>query len=298
MNVNAVSTFNGTERVTTLTIPVDAAPGQLLYMLENNPNSAPRARATATQFDSWHSVTEMEVETTGNAFSKNFIVLRHIPNGDPSRLPSDDVSLLNLAEAYSRPAESYKLQLDSNSKGVVRAPWRGTSYNPRKPINDTDPSERNNGIFIIVANGSPGTETVDITIRYRYSFHFYGPIYQAIVPNTTAYYYSTVGMTPALPFGTAPNFQGPGAVSVSNNSVVLKPGSYLATLRILGTGITASPAISSPGVVFTNQGAVLTAAATIQIFTFTLTSNSEVSFGPATATTITGTQFRAGVYLI
>lgn len=293
MNVNAVSTFNGTERVTTLTIPTNAAPGQLLFTLENNPNSAPRARATATQFDSWHSVTEMEVETTGNAFSKNFVVLRHIPNGDPSRLPSDDASLLNLAEAYSRPLESYKLQLDSNRKGVVRAPWKGTSYNPRKPINDTDPSERNNGIFIIVANGSPGTETVDITIRYRYSFQFYGPIFQAILPDTSAYYFANTGMTPALPFGTSPNFTGPGGVSITNNSITLKPGNYKASLRIDGTGITAAPTVTSPGVTFTNQGAVLTATGLIQLYAFTLPNNSQVSFGSVTGTTVTLAQFRA-----
>lgn len=94
VNINSVSTLNGTERIATITIPTSSQPGELLYTLENNPNSAPRARAVASQFDSWHSVTELEVETTGNAFAKNFIIIRHVPNGDPGRLPSDATSLL------------------------------------------------------------------------------------------------------------------------------------------------------------------------------------------------------------
>jgi hypothetical protein len=295
-NINAVSILNGTERITTVTIPVNTTPGQLLFMLENNPNSAPRARAVASQFDSWSSTTEIEVETTGNAFAKNFIVIRHVPNGDPSRLPADAESLLNFAEAYSRVGESYKLQLDSNNKGIVRAPYRATTYNPHKPINDQDPSERNNGLFVIVANGSPGAESVDITIRYRYSFRFFGPIFRSILPNTSARFVSTVGSTPALPFGTAPTRSGPGAIANTNSSVTLLPGEYFATTRFTGAGISIGSPISSPGVTFTSLGAITTATSVIGIYQFTLTENSVITFSPANATTIDSAQFTVAPY--
>lgn len=51
ININSVSTLNGTERIATITIPTSSQPGDLLYTLENNPNAAPRARAVASQFD-------------------------------------------------------------------------------------------------------------------------------------------------------------------------------------------------------------------------------------------------------
>nr|QZZ63400.1 hypothetical protein [Nelson Astrovirus-like 1] len=296
MNINAVSVLNGTERITTVTIPTSTVAGTLLYMLENNPTSAPRASAVSSQFDSWSSTTEIEVETTGNAFAKNFIVIRHVPNGDPSRLPADPESLLNFAEAYSRPGESYKLQLDSNAKGIVRAPYRATTYNPHKPIRDQDPSERNNGLFIIVANGSPGTDPVDITIRYRYSFRFFGPIFRSILPNLSSRFASAAGSTPALPFGTAPTRQGPAASANTNNSVTFVPGTYISILRITGTGITVNSVPSSPGITFTTVGAALSATQAVATYTFTLLVDSVVTFSAATATTIDGAQFTTAPY--
>lgn len=289
IDINSVSTFNGTERVATITIPTNSTPGQLLFTLENNPNSAPRAGAIATQFDSWHSVTELEVETTGNAFAKNFIVIRHIPNGDPSRIPSDPQSLLNFAEAYSRRNESFKLQLDSNGKGIVRAPWTGVSYNPRKPINDTDPSERNNGLFIIVSNGSPGTDPVDITIRYRYSLKFYGPIYQPIISNLSTSLSGGSGFTPAAPFPLNMNLSGFAVSARTTNTLTIKAGSYIMTTNVAGTGITASFAPSSPGIVFTavaGGGSAVTGSSTT---TFTLPASAVVTFGGIVATTVTST---------
>nr|QYF49506.1 MAG: structural polyprotein [Xinjiang sediment hepe-like virus 1] len=180
LNVNAPLKIQTTERVVTLTIPVDSKPGDLLYVLKNNPTSSPRARVITSQHDSWHGDTHVEVETTGNAFAKNFLLIRHVPNGDESRLPTPGQDLLNFAEAYSRKGETCKLQLDSNAKGRVSAPWRLTSYNPNKPILDSDPSECNNGLYIIVSNGSPGAEPVDITIRFHVNISCYGAIYKPI----------------------------------------------------------------------------------------------------------------------
>jgi hypothetical protein len=180
MNANAPLRIQTTERVVTLTIPVNSQPGDLLYVLKNNPTSSPRVRVITSQHDSWHGDTHVEVETTGNAFAKNFLLIRHVPNGDETRLPAPGQNLLNFAEAYSRKGETCKLQLDSNAKGRVSAPWRLTSYNPNKPILDTDPSECNNGLYIIVSNGSPGQDPVDITIRFHVNISCYGAIYTPI----------------------------------------------------------------------------------------------------------------------
>lgn len=289
LNINAISTLNGTERVATITIPTSSTPGQLLYTLENNPNSAPRAKAVASQFDSWHSVTDIEVETTGNAFAKNFLIIRHIPNGDPSRIPTDPQSLLNFAEAYSRKGESFKLQLDSNGKGTVRAPWNGVSYNPRKPINDIDPSERNNGLFIIVSNGSPGADPVDITIRYRYSFKFYGPIFQPLLPNTSSSLTGGSGFTTTAPFPLNMTLAGPAVVSRTTNSLTLRPGEYLLTAGITGTGITTALNPASPGIVFNAIAAPITFTSATQYnqaWSFSLPSTATITFGTLVATTI------------
>lgn len=247
--MNAVSYLRGTERVVTLTIPTTSKAGDLLYVLEGNPNSAPRAKAVASQFDSWSSSLEMEVETTGNAFSKNFILLRHIPNGDVSRLPQPGQSLLNVAEAYDRKSESVKLQLDSNAKGICKAPWKALSYNPRKPINDTDPSERNLGLFIVVSNGSPGAESVDITIRFRYDFRFFGPIYQPLIENTSQIVTNTTAST-AAPFTNA-TVVGPGTATFTTNVIRFpKAGTYLLNIQLAAASGTVSPTYA--GITATN----------------------------------------------
>lgn len=296
ININSTSTLNGTERVATVTIPTTSTPGQLLFTLENNPNSAPRAKAVASQFDSWHSVTEIEVETTGNAFAKNFLIIRHIPNGDPSRIPTDPQSLLNFSEAYSRKGESFKLQLDSNGKGVVRAPWAGISYNPRKPVNDTDPSERNNGLFIIVSNGSPGAESVDITIRYRYSFKFYGPIFQSLLPNFSSSLTGGSGFTPAAPFPSTMVVSGPGILSRTVNSITLRSGDYLLNANINGTAITSAFTLTSPGITFFPIALSGGTTQSTQIWSFSLPATATLTFSGLAATTISFVSLHVAPY--
>nr|UKQ11021.1 hypothetical protein 3 [signal crayfish associated tombus-like virus 1] len=272
-SMNAVSYLRGTERVVTLTIPTTSKAGDLLYTLEGNPNSAPRARAVASQFDSWSSALELEVETTGNAFSKNFILIRHLPNGDPSRLPPSGQSLLNVAEAYDRRDESVKLQLDSNAKGVCKAPW-SLSYNPRKPIEDTDASERNLGLFIIVSNGSPGTEPVDITVRLRYDFRFYGPIFQPLVTNSSQLLSNTTTSTTA-PF-TGATISGPGEAVFTGNIIrFVNAGSYLLNIQATSVSGTISPVFS--GVVATNTWNVNQSPSLSYVATLDASTNSTVT---------------------
>lgn len=221
--------FSALERITTVPVPTSVTSGTLLYTLLANPLSAPRLRAIASQFDSWYGEMSMEVETTGNSFSKDYVILRHLPNGDPSLIPTTADSLLALSETSDRPGESTRLQLDSNKVARVTAPWK-TSYNPRKPIVDADLNDCNNGLFIIVADGSPGTDPVNLTIRIRYTIHFYGALVSPILPDRSTKI-SSAAPTASSIFGAAPTISGVGGATASGNTVVFtNPGRYLCTL--------------------------------------------------------------------
>lgn len=222
--------FTALERITTVPVLPTVTSGTLLYTLLANPLSAPRLRAIASQFDSWYGEMALEVETTGNSFSKDYVILRHLPNGDPSLIPTTPDSLLALAETSDRPGESTRLQLDSNKVARVNAPWKA-SYNPRKPLVDADLNDCNNGVFIIVADGSPGTESVNLTIRIRYTIHFFGAVVSPILPDRSTNIVSNVAPTSASMFGATPTITGVGGVSATNNTVKFaKAGRYLCSL--------------------------------------------------------------------
>lgn len=234
--------FTGCERVVQLTVPTNVTPGTLLTTIVANPVSAPRLQATASQFDSWYGNMTMEVETTGNSFSQDYVVLRHVPNGDPSRLPTNATNLLNLAETYENRAESTKLQLDSNRIASVTARW-SSSYNRKKPILDTDPSECNNGLFIVVADGSPGTASVNLTVRLRYDIHFYGPVVVPQIRNDSQLFTGVVPLTAANFLGTTPTTTGPGSATASGNIITFPLiGEYIVTTYATGTGLVAHTA--------------------------------------------------------
>lgn len=298
MNVNSNNRCSALERVATFTIPTTSQPGDLLFTLQNNPTSAPRSSAIASQFDSWHGVTSIQVESTGNAFAKNFVVIRHVPNGDPARLPAPGQPLLNVAESYSRRGESIKLQLDSNAKPFCTAPWRGISYNTRKPILDDDPSERNNGLFIIVSNGSPGTEPVDITVRYKYDFHFYGPLYTGILPNLSGRISTTASTTPAAPLGVNPTIDGNSIISTTANTFTLIPGNYLLSYGFSGTAVTGQISISaSSGTLTQLVGTFSTTGSSRSAFLQTQ-SNTVVTIATLPATTVVSTSVIVAPYSV
>nr|WGZ60528.1 structural polyprotein [Bastrovirus sp.] len=298
MNVNSNNRCSALERVATFTIPTTSKPGDLLFTLQNNPTSAPRSSAIASQFDSWHGVTSIQVESTGNAFAKNFVVIRHVPNGDPARLPAPGQPLLNIAESYSRRGESIKLQLDSNTKPFCTAPWRGISYNTRKPILDDDPSERNNGLFIIVSNGSPGAEPVDITVRYKYDFHFYGPLYTGILPNLSGRITTGAGTTPTAPLGTVPTIEGNSIIASTANTFTLIPGNYLLSYGFSGTAVTGQISISaSAGVLTQHVGTFSTTGSSRSAFLQTQ-ANTVITISALPATTVLSTSVIAAPYSV
>jgi hypothetical protein len=281
--------FQATERISQITVPTNVTPGTLLFNTPANPTISPRLAAAASQFDSWHGDMTLEVETTGNSFSQDYVILRHVPNGDPARLPTNARNLLNLAETCERPTESYKLQLDSNKVGRVIASWKST-YNPRKPILDVDPSECNNGLFIIVADGSPGASAVNLTIRLKYNIHFYGPVAVPMAINTTQQITASGGtISSSNLLGSAPVSTGPGSATAAANVLTLpNAGKYILTYYATGTGLgipsaafSAAAAVDSP--VFTNVSSGTVAMATWNV---TTTASATITLTMA-ATTVT-----------
>lgn len=232
--------FQDTERLLTVTITPTSTPGQLLAQIPVNPLSPPRLESVARQFDSWRGSMSLEAETTGNAFSKNYVILRHLPNGDPSQIPAQAQALLNTVEACGRPAESQRLQLDSNRKATVVANW-SRSYNKNKPIIDPDANDANNGLFLLVSNGSPGTESVDVVLRLRYNIRFFGPIAKPLIPDTSLNVASTTGSLTAPWVGAS--LQGPGTNYIQwdepTATLTVPKGKYLLSFRVSGTGLTA-----------------------------------------------------------
>lgn len=177
----------GTERIKTVIVKPNAKPGDVLAKIFVSPLSAPRAAAISGQFDSWAGPIRLEVESAGNSLSKNYVICHHFNDASGTRIPTNPDELLSAVDCSSTRGETAQLQLDSNKKVMVVAPWR-TSYNPTKPLSSTDSSESCNGVFYIVANGSPGDTEVSLTVRLTYSIRFYGASLQLIPtpPGTTA----------------------------------------------------------------------------------------------------------------
>jgi len=282
--INSPCMIKDVERLTTISIPTSTTAGQLLYNVTANPMNCPRLSATASQFDTWHGHMIMEVETTGNAFSKDFVVLRHLANGDPSRLPTVASTLLNLAETSERKGEQARLQLDCNKRASVSAIW-SESYNPRKPLIDSDPSECNLGQFIIVSNGSPGTDPVSLVVRMRYQIHFYSPIYEPWVYDTSKVFIGAGGgISNTNLFGNAPTISGNGSETVSGNVVTLpKIGPYTVAYIVGGTGIGSGPtAVFSSASSVNNYGNMSISTGAIANWDFiTTAANSTITFTQA-----------------
>lgn len=294
LNVNNPTFTSARERVATITITPETTPGQLLYKLEANPSSAPRSGVMATQFDSWSGTCHMEVETTGNAFSKNYVILKHAPNGDPDRVPAEPDTLLNFAESGNRRGDTTRLQLDSNRTAQVTAPW-SLSYNPKKPILDSDPSERNNGVFILVANGTPGAETVTLTVRFIYSFRLYGPVAKQLIPNVSGLLQST-SSDPAAPFSGA-TISGPGITTFSPTTISFLPGRYLVSFSNRGTGLAGGPNPTlSNGTVAVLQNSLSDTSQTKTFIFDSPTLPTIATFGTEVATTLTNTDVYAAPY--
>jgi hypothetical protein len=161
-----------------ITVPTDAFIGQNLFQLEVNPTMIPRLSVIASQYKQWKGDMKLHVESLGNAFSLSSVTSAFFPDPDPAELPSDPIALLRAIDAAP---SKRNLHLQDTSIKTVDAPWSLTT-NPWKFNVDTDPSDRANGLFVIISNGTPGSDPVNVKISLSYDITFQGNTFQPMIP--------------------------------------------------------------------------------------------------------------------
>lgn len=163
----------GTEFLSFVTVPAASTFGSLLYQLEVNPMALPRLSVFASQYKQWKGDVSFVVESLGNAFSTSSVSIAYVPDPDPNDIPTDPTALLRMIN--SAPFQK-NLHLQSQGSASVLAPWK-LSTNPWKFVQDTDPSDRANGLFLVASNGSPGTADIPLKVSVRYNVTFQGNTY-------------------------------------------------------------------------------------------------------------------------
>jgi len=175
-NGSARHSERGQEFLSFLTVPTASTIGSSLYTLEVNPTQFPRLGVFASQYKQWKGDVTLKVESLGNAFATSSVSLAFIPDPDVNELPSDPTSLLRVIN--SAPSQR-NLHLQSQGSASVVAPWK-LSTNPWKFVQDTDVSDRANGVFVIVSNGSPGAVDVPLKVSVSYNVQFQGNTYSPL----------------------------------------------------------------------------------------------------------------------
>jgi hypothetical protein len=173
----------GHEFLNVTVVETDSTLGQSLFQLEVNPSQVPRLAIIASQYKQWRGRMSLTVESLGNAFSTSSVALAFIPDPDPAELPADPTDLLRVVESAPSRAD---LHLQAVSTKTVTANWDLTT-NPWKFVEDDDPSDRSNGLFLLVSYGSPGDTPVNLRIGVSYDITFQGNTFKpanAIVPIT------------------------------------------------------------------------------------------------------------------
>lgn len=167
---------SGHEFLQFLTVPALAAPGTHLLTLRVNPTHFPRLTTLSSQFKQWKGPIRLHIESLGNALTFSSVTAAFFPDPENSQIPTAPATLLSTIEACPRKTT---LHLQSTQRKTVHADW-SLSTNPWKFIADTDPSDQSNGFFVIVANGSPGSEPVQLKISASYDVTFQGSTFAAI----------------------------------------------------------------------------------------------------------------------
>nr|QYF49508.1 MAG: structural polyprotein [Heilongjiang sediment hepe-like virus 3] len=187
-NGSAQHRETGTEFLSFIPVPIATTLGTSLFVLEANPTKFPRLAIFASQYKQWKGDISLKVESLGNAFATSSVSVAFIPDPNPAELPTDPTSLLRVIN--SAPSQR-NLHLQSQGSTSVNAPWK-LSTNPWKFVQDDDPSDRANGLFVIVANGSPGTVEVPLKVSASYNVLFQGntfnPLEESLPTVTSALY--------------------------------------------------------------------------------------------------------------
>nr|WPR18105.1 MAG: capsid protein [Chemarfal virus 142] len=175
-------------------VPSSATIGQNLFQVEVNPTIFPRLSVIASQYKQWRGKINMHVESLGNAFALSSVSAAFFPDPDPADLPADPISLLRAID--SAPSKT-NLHLQDTGIKTVTAPWTLTT-NPWKFCVDDEASDRANGQFLIISNGSPGSELINLKVSFSYEVTFQGNTFQPMTPVTPPILASlTLSTTPA-----------------------------------------------------------------------------------------------------
>lgn len=305
----AFTSYNVSEPLSPIVVPADSTMGTLLYAEECNPARLGEIlRAQASQSQSWRGEYIFKMRVNGSVNAKNYAIARWLPDADKSKLPLNKDSLWKYvrgtAQDDNRPDRAFVKyniisETNRNSSFSVRASWKGT-FNPKKPINDTDPSERSLGLFVIVSNGPPG-EAITIDVDVHAVGKFYGPTPTPTIVNTAI----AVTATPtslAIPFGPNTTIQGPGSVTAAGTILAVEnPGEYLLAIRYVGTGITGVPNIAFSGITPTTPlaGALcISPTVATDVFRISVPTRGTMTFGAIAATTFTSITVRIAPFTV
>jgi hypothetical protein len=292
-----------TEPVDPIAVPSTSQRGTLLYAVEINPRKLGRIlAAAATQAQSWAGNFTFKMRVNGSVNATNYALARFLPDADLSKLPNNADELWRYVRATTsgKPSKNMDRALDrafvkyniiSDESTTVSANWE-QSYNPIKPMTDTDPSEENLGVFVIVSNGPP-SEDITIDLDVKEDVYLCGP-----APRTVQYDNSVfVSAVPNSNGVLGSNFTqiGNGSVDHTNNSyTITQPGRYLITQRFVGTGISSSPAVTtSPNAPFAFFWEARESTTIVQSYVVEFTEGvAVITIGTISATSLASTNIR------
>lgn len=187
-NKSGSNNQKGHEFLTTVVVPPGALLGQNLYQIEVNPTSFPQLSVFSSQYTQWRGNVKLNVEALGNSFATSSVTVAYIADPDTADLPVAPLDLLRVVESVEQVSRrSIHLQ-DPSATHMISAPWR-VSTNPWKFVQDTDPSDRANGVFVIVALGDPGATPINLKVSATYDVSFQGRKYaplESAVPTLTS----------------------------------------------------------------------------------------------------------------
>jgi hypothetical protein len=285
-----------TEPVKAITVPADSERGALLYATEISPTKLGRLlKAKATQAQSWAGNLEFQFRVNGSVNAKNYAIARVLPDADLTDLPAEGEELWRYVRASTEGYSNKKRKLEdrnwikynviSNQVSKVKAPWT-MSFNPLKPVTDSNATERSLGLLVVVSNGPPG-ESIVIDVDCDYDIYLCGPTPRSTVVDLTA----TVNGTPTsltTPFATYTSV-GPGHPNVDPAVITLQPGSYSLTTIWTGTGITGNPPLEyySVGGNISNQAQSHSTTKATNVAVMSSTSSIRLTYGAIPATNIT-----------
>lgn len=289
-----------TEPLESIIVPADSPRGTKLQAIEINPLTLGKSlQARGLQNQSWAGNFRFHVRTNGSVNTRNYAQVKFLPNASLANLPADGNELwrtvraktTRLAKQGKSDREFVKFNIISDRECTVDVPW-DASFNPIKPVQDSDESERSLGVLIFVSNGPPG-EAMQLDIDVDCFVYFCGPTPRSVMLNNSVLVTGTPSSL-TTPFATY-TVKGPGSTQVDPSLITLRPGTYSIDIRWIGTGITVQPPVIT-SVAVTNNYQYLTATSASYKADIRSTSDITFQFNAVTAATVTSVIFQVSNY--